>query len=210
MHDILHDALHAVLHAESGLLVLVKGLALHPGRVAREYIEEGKRKRYANPFGFLALAVAVRAAVNAIVQPLRHIAGSTQRTDQMRVFFERHPNVSAFLGVPIIALALWVFFRRRGLRYAEILVAQCFFTGFMTLFDAVCLTPFFDVLPSVNSLGYIRLVATLAFNTFAYREMFGRKGVLSVFTMSGAVIAASLFWVVCTNLASTLYFVLHR
>ena len=42
LHDIGHALVHAVTHADHSIFSLIKDLALHPGRVAREYVE-GKR-----------------------------------------------------------------------------------------------------------------------------------------------------------------------
>jgi Protein of unknown function (DUF3667) len=50
-------------HAGRGILNLVKGLTINPGRTAVEYIQ-GKRKKYFNPFAFLGLCIAFMVFLN--------------------------------------------------------------------------------------------------------------------------------------------------
>ncbi len=43
LHEIGHDTLHALIHVDRSVLSLVRQLALHPGKVALDYVR-GRRK----------------------------------------------------------------------------------------------------------------------------------------------------------------------
>src|SRR5260370_35990241 len=68
MRQLLFNFLQTFTHAERGLLNLMKGLAINPGRTATEYVE-GKRKSYFNPFTFLAVCIAFMLLLNKWIKP---------------------------------------------------------------------------------------------------------------------------------------------
>jgi len=155
---ILHETFHAVTHADKGFLHLTRELALRPGLVAREYIQEGKRKRYFNPFTYLIIVLGILLLVNSITHPYTQRQTSTlakapsarvssppspyrERQAQVSAFFEKNNKLVLLFAIPIISLAFWLFFRRAGLNYAEHLVANVFFSGFYVLFTALVLAP---------------------------------------------------------------------
>lgn len=66
---VFHEVFHALTHADKGLLHLIKNLTLRPGVTAREYILEGKRKTYFNPFTFLLLVLGLTVLANSYFKP---------------------------------------------------------------------------------------------------------------------------------------------
>ena len=66
MSHIGHELAHAFTHADKGFLHLLVEMFKRPGIVAREYILEGKRKRYFTPFQYILVigTVATFVAVN--------------------------------------------------------------------------------------------------------------------------------------------------
>ena len=63
MQVVYKDVKKRVLHAESGILRLMKALALEPGKVALNYVR-GQRKRYYNPIKFLLLSAGISVFIN--------------------------------------------------------------------------------------------------------------------------------------------------
>jgi hypothetical protein len=61
MAHLAHDILHAFTHADKGFLYLMVQLFKNPGKVAREYIVEGKRKRYFMPFQYILIIIIWKA-----------------------------------------------------------------------------------------------------------------------------------------------------
>ncbi|MBX3228353.1 MAG: DUF3667 domain-containing protein [Labilithrix sp.] len=188
LHDIVPDAFHALVHADKSVLSLMKALALRPGVVAREYALEGKRKRYFNPFAFLVLVLGVCITMNALVHPYTaqaHLLPSDAdpalraifvRQDRLNLLIERYQNVVTFAALPIFTTVFWLFFRRRNVRFAEMLTAQIFFVGFVHAVEALVLTPFAHVFPNPLAFNLTRIAFQLVYVTIAYRQFFQLEG----------------------------------
>ncbi|KAA9349815.1 DUF3667 domain-containing protein [Larkinella humicola] len=188
---IIHEIFHVITHADKGVLLLLKELAIRPGMVAREYILEGKRKKYFNPFTFLVLVLGLTLFANSIFHPYtrtnnpvqvaatRHYKSEQQkqlalklaeRQQTIQLFLEKRSNLVAFLAVPVITLVYWLFFFRTGINYAEHLVAQVFFSGFYSLFWTLVLTPIRQMFPEGNWFSIAQLAFQLLYLTVAYRQ----------------------------------------
>jgi hypothetical protein len=183
---IFHELFHAFTHADKGVLYLVKGLTVRPGVVAREYILEGKRKKYFNPFTFLLLVLGFVVFVNSFFQPYgkEPVKANTtispappskdeairQRSSQVKTFLNKRANLIAFAAIPIFTLIFWLFFYRTGINYAEHLVANVFFAGFFQLVAGlvtVILSLFNKYLSSISEQ---QLVFQLFYLPFAYYQ----------------------------------------
>lgn len=153
---IFHEGFHAFTHADKGVLQLIWGLTIRPGVVAREYILEGKRKKYFNPFTFLLLVLGFAVFVNSYYKPygnpgtnpvkpkaeVKQTATPTeqamrQRRDATFSVLNKKANLIAFAAIPLFTLVFWLFFRRTGINYAEHLVANILFAGYFQLFAAI-------------------------------------------------------------------------
>lgn len=154
-----HELFHAVTHTDKSIFHLFKGLALHPGKVAAEYVE-GKRKKYFNPFTFLLLCIGFMIFVNNMVKPypelkadpniVRQIpteAGrklyirTIERTNNATQLVNKNTNLVYLIAIPFYALIVWLFYRWRGRNFAEIVLAFVLFTGFVGTVFTIVFTP---------------------------------------------------------------------
>ncbi|WP_128543051.1 DUF3667 domain-containing protein [Larkinella soli] len=226
LHHIFHEVFHALTHADKGVIHLVKELTIRPGVVAREYILEGKRKKYFNPFTFLVLIVGLTIFVNSIVHPytrssdpVGQAAGREYRTEQERQqklkvaerirtsqqFLEKRGNVIIFLAIPIVTLTFWLLFFRSGVNYAEHLVAQVFFTGYYSLITSLVFTPLRPLFPNANAFAGTQILFQLVYITFAYYQFLPPNRPKSVFRVALATLAALMTWAVVSFAAMYLY-----
>jgi hypothetical protein len=130
MRDIGDDLVHAITHADHSVFALVVALALHPGRVAREYIE-GKRKKHFGPFAFLIIAVGLASFI-IVMTGVNWFAPAGD--NPVADFLQRHVNLVILIQMPVLALFCWALFFRARLHYAEHLILAAYTSGFRALF----------------------------------------------------------------------------
>ncbi len=156
-----YDFLQTFLRTEKGLFNLLRGLTMHPGRVAAEYAR-GKRKSYFSPFAFMGICIALMLLINNWLQPyivqpepspevlarmpdaatMKLYLVSLERIGEVQRFANKHMNTISVLVSPYFAFWLWLFFRRRGWNLAEITVAYILFSAFSNLVTAILIAPF--------------------------------------------------------------------
>ncbi|MEP7254807.1 MAG: DUF3667 domain-containing protein [Ferruginibacter sp.] len=236
LHEIFHEFLHAFTHADKGLFFLVKELALHPGRVAAEYVE-GKRKKYYNPFSFLLICAAIFVFSNKIfhsfernpqLQKLAQIqqalknnaSGFTpaqvknlkmaSRAMEAQHFVSANTNILQLIATPLIAFIAWLFFRYKKQRnYAEILVADCFFAGFSALFFVVIISPLMALAGNNNILYFSFLIAGLIFQVTYFGVAYHTFFGFNSKLAYGRTILASLVAVIVWTLLSSMLMLLY-
>ncbi|WP_229368299.1 DUF3667 domain-containing protein [Fibrisoma limi] len=223
---IFHEIFHALTHADKGVLHLLKELAIRPGIVAREYVLEGKRKKYINPFTFLVLMLGITLFVNSIFHPYTR-ESSTQPTSatqsaepaevrQMRAkfmerrknfqtFVEKRNNLVIFLAIPLFALVYWLFFLHSGINYAEHFVAQVFFSGFYSLLTLALLAPLKTYMTQPNQFAALQLLLQFLFLSFAYYQFMGPDRSWRLAKASLATLLALVVWVIFSFGAGYLY-----
>ena len=155
-----HDFLQTFAHADRGLLNLIKGLAINPGRTAVEYIE-GKRKKYFNPFAFLGLCIAFMVFMNNWIKPYNDLPSpdpavlaripdenlrqlylvSIERNVRVQKFVNKNLNIASVLVAPYFAFMLWLFFKRRKRNIAELTITYILFTGFANVLSTILVSP---------------------------------------------------------------------
>jgi Protein of unknown function (DUF3667) len=160
MRQLLRDFLQTITHADKGLLKLIKGLAINPGKTASEYVE-GRRKTYFSPFGFLAVCIAFMLFMNKWIKPygdlpvadaevlarmpdeyIRHqYLLSMERMARVQDFSNKNMNIVSILVTPYFAFFLWLFFRHRGRNMGEITITYLLFTGFSNAVSSVLFAP---------------------------------------------------------------------
>ncbi|MFC5412374.1 DUF3667 domain-containing protein [Larkinella bovis] len=225
---IFHEIFHALTHADKGVLHLVKELAVRPGLVAREYILEGKRKKYFNPFTFLVLVLGLTVFLNSVFHPYtrsqnlvqkaearpygsererQQMIGIAERRQNLQAFIEKRNNLILFLAIPIISMVYWLFFLRTGINYAEHLVAQVFFSSFYALLTALVLTPFRQLLPEGNAFNYSQLLVQLVYLTIAYYQFLPAHRPRSVLKTALVTLVGLITWAVFSVGVSSLYII---
>lgn len=223
---VFHEFFHAITHADKGLLHLLGGLITQPGVVAREYVLEGKRKKYFNPFTFLALSVGLVLFINSIFFPYtrslpttdsvatqpysteqqrQKAMGFAERRHKMLTFIEKRGNIVIFLAVPLLALVYWLFFLRTGINYAEHLVAHVFFTGFYVLMMSFVLTPLGQFLPDGPLYKMLPLLVHMIYLTIAYYQFLPRPTSYKLLKTGFAALGAMIVWMVVSYGAGALY-----
>lgn len=166
-HQLFHEAWHAITHTDKGLLSLVKGLIKNPGLTCAEYVG-GKHKKYFNPITFAIFSLALMVLANTYFKPFgdpktqvnqAQVAQFNEEQKKLYLAFmgrlelaanvsQKHPNVIAMISFPLQALFFWMFFRKRGRNYVEVLVATIFVGSFGTLLFSVVLSPITSIFPN--------------------------------------------------------------
>lgn len=179
MANFFHEGFHAFTHTDKGIFHLLKALATRPGTTAREYIT-GKRKKYFNPFTFFLILMGVFVLSNnyfkkeiRVIEPdakvlqriatpggKQHYITMMKRVNKSSSFFRKHGNVAAMIAVPFISLFTWLFFRRRGLNYAEHLTANMMFVAFSNLVFTLIIFPLSGLFET-NKTYFFTMIAML-------------------------------------------------
>jgi hypothetical protein len=216
VQGLIKDFFQYIFHAEKGILNLLKGLATRPGHVITEFVE-GKRKKYFNPFSFLALCVAFMVLMNSWIKPYAEVSGepkqyvldripdeetqdiyrlTVKRDAAIQGFFNRNMNFGTLITAPFFAFFLWLFFQRRGRNMAEIAVAYILLTAFISAVYALLVSPWLAMSRDSTIHSYLTLAA-LSMESFYYawglKKFFGYKTsggyfrILLVFWLSGLI-----------------------
>ncbi len=228
---LLHEFFHAFTHADKGILFLIKEMALRPGLVLKEYIIEGKRKKYFNPFTFLLIILGFTVVINSYLHPftqemkpemteaIKKLPPEKQRTalkiaEKSRIvneFFEKKSNWVTLLSTPVISFVFWFMFRRRGLNYAEHLVAYVLMIGFLMLFTTITLTPLMSLTKGTIYHYWIvvcNLIFQLLYFAWGYKGFLDLQTKKELFHVALAGFLGILLWVIVSISAVFIYFFL--
>ena len=168
-----HDLVHAFTHADKGIVHLFLELFKRPGIVAREYILEGKRKKYFNPVQYLfilaSVATFVLIATDFMDQYMQSNPFQTGRLSERQVRFQqqylhiltRYFNIVLILQIPFFAAASLLVYRKYRLNYAEHLTLHTFIAAQVTVLTMLLMllshwtgTQIYTVLGSIISIAY--------------------------------------------------------
>lgn len=157
--ELLHQFLVTFTNAERGLWLLLKGTVIRPGQTAIEFVE-GKRKRYYNPFTFLALIISLTLLTNSWFkyydevkidqQALNQITDvrykeqyveTIKRWNEVVSWTYKYQNTFNLLCCPYFSFFLFLFFKKRKRNMAEINVAYLLFCPVALLLSAFLFTP---------------------------------------------------------------------
>ena len=192
MAHLWHDLVHAFTHADKGFFHLFVALFKNPGKVAREYILEGKRKRYFAPLQYLIIvgAIATFVVVNThymenAAKMIDDMTGQSKSYSprqemfmhQVMVFQSKYYNFLIMLQLPFFALATFWIYKRRKLNFAEILTLQTFISAQATIFGIflILLVTFAGANPML--IFSSMFVFQIAFQTITYMQFFREKTV---------------------------------
>ena len=172
-HLLLHDLPHSIWHVDKGLAYTFWQMLTRPGLTIRGYLA-GQRTRQFRPVSYLLLLVGLSALVmSAFHLDLQQAMLSSQPTKAgsppvalMSVVMERylainmkHPYLVQLVLMPLNALVAWRLLRRAGYNYAEVLLANAFMSGTLTVINL------FIMLPAllVGNPGFLVLASQLVF-----------------------------------------------
>ncbi len=172
--EILSQFLATLSFMQRGLWLLLKGTAVRPGQTAIEFVQ-GKRKRYYNPFTFLAVIISLTLLMNSFFryydevkidqQALSRITDpsykekyieSTRRWNNVISWEYKYQNIFNLLCCPYFSLFLFLFFRKRGRNMAEINVAYLLFCPVALLLSAFLFTPLISAFRNSATASYLQ------------------------------------------------------
>lgn len=190
-----------IFNLERGLLFTLWALLVTPGTAIRAYLEED-RTRLVPPFRFLILAVAVGTFFtvqyfdrNGLVKEFQgglqegfeNYEGSKTEEERMEFLntymqlvndiFNNYFNAFLLLGVPILALMTFWFFRKK-LNFAEHLVINSYLTGFITVIYIALMPILWFV--DYFVLTVIYAILSIVYSGFLYIQLFREKIVLGI------------------------------
>jgi hypothetical protein len=201
---------------------------MNPGKTAGEYVD-GKRKKYINPYGFLALCIAFMLFLANWIQPYIDLTAPDPRKlsliadDELRYkylltlerigstekFFNRNLNLISVFITPYFAFFLWLFFKRRGRNVAEIFVAYIFFTGFANVVSALFVYPLLAIshksLLTYNIILNTNLLLQTMYFAWGMKDFFGFKTTGDYFKTLGALLLIGFIGLIIVLIAYYLY-----
>ncbi|MBD2720593.1 DUF3667 domain-containing protein [Hymenobacter armeniacus] len=154
-HLLFHDLPHSIWHVDKGLVYTFYQLLTRPGLTIRGYLA-GQRTRQFRPVSYLLLLVGLSALVMSAFQlDLQHAMMAAQSTAAgappqalMSVVMDRylsitvkHPYLMQLVLMPLNSLVAWWLLRRAGYNYAEVLLANCFVGGTLTVINLAVMLP---------------------------------------------------------------------
>lgn len=199
MRSILEDALD-IFNLERGLIYTAVVLTTRPGEAIRTYLYEDRTK-LVKPFRFLLLTIAVATfltleyfKVSNDVTELQSgfvdgfALGSDAAKDgmdnaearekaqvmakQAGEIFKNYFNISLLLGVPVLAFATGLTFRRK-MNYAENLVINSYVTGYLTL-AYILIMPLLWLMSYV-AMSQVFVVIMFGYSIWAYTKVYQEK-----------------------------------
>lgn len=218
MSHLWHDLVHAFTHADKGFLYLMGQLFIRPGIVAREYIIEGKRKRYFTPLQYVIILSAITTiiVVNShfmehTMKSMNELTGNNSQYSQKQAEFSqklsllmgKYYNILALIQLPFFALAGFVFYRRKKYNYAEILTLQTFISGQHMIMSMVVMMFLFFTNSSL-SLNIILLLISMSYQVWAYMQFFQQKSIGAFFKAVACYIFAMIMFIIVGMLIGTI------
>nr|WP_294995539.1 DUF3667 domain-containing protein [uncultured Sediminibacterium sp.] len=227
---ILHELLHAFTHADKGAFHLLKELACRPGVVLQEYIVEGKRKKYFNPFTLLLIVLGFSVFMNSIFHPFQKNQYVTKQQlataktaakkatyqrivdmqEKVNGFMEKRTNIMTFITAPLMALGFWLVFKGKRLKYAEHLVAYLILNCILSLISTLTFVPLMNIVPQhlIFLLVGGNLVVQIVYTSIAYSKLLQLKGFGEIIMVAGANILGMIFTMTLVMIVTMVYFLL--
>jgi hypothetical protein len=183
-----HEIFHAITHADKGFLHLFLQLFVRPGVVAREFIVEGKRKKYYNPVQYLLIIASLATFIVVYthmmdymmeVNPFRpssRLSENQQRvTKNISDFLSKYFNVVLLMQLPFFSLGSFLAYRKYKLLYAEHLTLHIFITAQVTVITTIVMAFLVSSYPRLYSI--LSSIAAIAYTTVAYMQFFRERHV---------------------------------
>lgn len=164
---IFHEVIHAFTHADKSFFAFLKSVTLNPGKVGYEYIIEGKRKRYYNPFAFFLLITAISAFVESGLLNLREQL--FHDNNEYARMFNAYNKLMLLVIVPAIGFVIFTLYHRKShRRFSEYIVFAMMLLSMKAVIDIIInainflLSRFFHIYRGLDQfIFYPLLIATL-------------------------------------------------
>jgi len=189
---LLHDFLYALIYFDRGLLYTVKELFTRPGHSIREYLQ-GKRVKHFKPISLLIILSTFYALLyhffNVDIFLTNKNTNLTENgISSIKDYFDAHYVFTEVLFLPLISIASYIVFRKRGYNFIEHVVINSFL-----LIQVLCLKLVFLPLTYYSSvskidihLTSIRMIVTISLMYWIYNQLFKAKYKLQ--TLVGVVL----------------------
>ncbi len=212
--ELINQFLVTFTSAERGIWLLLKGTTIRPGQTAIEFVE-GKRKRYYNPFTFLALIISLTLLTNSWFkyydevkidqQALSRITDqsyreqyieSNKRWNEVISWEYKYQNTFNLLCCPYFSFFLFHFFKKRRRNMAEINVAYLLFCPVALLLSAFLFTPLISGFRNSAAASFLQFGDLFVQNLYVawgmtvflgFKSFGGFLKVLGVISLSGII-----------------------
>lgn len=199
--ELFHQLIVTITNAEKGIWKLIKGLAIRPGTTAAEFAD-GKRKRYYNPFAFLAVVLTITVLMNSWFKPYNdpmqvdqkvlnsittphkkevYVEG-VRRFNDINGYIETSQRIFTLICTPYYAFFLLIFFRKRNRNMAEISVAYILFSAFIFLATALLFQTWQGTIKNTKTADYISYISMILENFYL---AWGFNGFFKINTVKG-------------------------
>ena len=178
MSHIGHELVHTFTHADKGFFYLLIQLFIKPGIVGREYILEGKRKKYFMPFQYIFIigSIGTFVAVNShffsnTLSVIDRLNGPTSASQLKFItdfggLISKYYNLIILIQLPFFAYASYLVFKKYKLNYAEHLTFQTFISAQSTIISMV--TMLIILILKQSSIYLIPVVSAISFSYQIY------------------------------------------
>lgn len=124
-HVIQHDFIHGIFHFDKGFFYTLKELFSRPGHSIREYVQ-GKRTKHFNYFATIIFLLTINYFLKKWTKiEMSSLFNQTSASGLFKILKD-YSKITAFLHIPIIALASYLFFRKSKQNYTENLVLNLY------------------------------------------------------------------------------------
>ncbi|MFZ6050449.1 DUF3667 domain-containing protein [Halocola ammonii] len=133
---------------ERGLIFTIKRLFKNPGKAVSDYLSTG-RFNYTPPFRLLLVTTTLIILVLSFSRSgSEFMSGFTSEIDNDKIvqdlkFLGRFLNLIFWIFIPIIAFFQWLFNRRSGYNYAEMLVFHTYIYSIINLISLILVLDYF-------------------------------------------------------------------
>lgn len=222
--ELLSQFLITFTSVEKGIWLLLKGTAIRPGQTAIEFVE-GKRKRYYNPFTFLALVISLTLLTNSWFKYYDEVKidqvalssitdqdykkkyiESNKRWNEVISWQYKYQNTFNLLCCPYFSFFLFLFFKKRGRNMAEINVAYLLFCPVALLLSAFLFTPLVSSFRNTGAAAFLQFGDLFVQNLYVawgmtvflgFRSFVGFLKVFGVICLAGIIGFIALMLVLC-------------
>jgi hypothetical protein len=134
--QLVSEVIHSMTHADKSVFSYIKNLIINPGKVAREYIVEGKRKKYFNPFTFFLLISGFCIFIQNKTLNLKEDLFKLDN-EYGRIFLDYFKLFSVFEILILAIICIILFSRKPRYIYGEYIVFIMILFSSIQIFDSI-------------------------------------------------------------------------